>query len=216
MRDHKIRTAGALLLAGVFLLAEARSHAAHPKPAAVAPDCPACIFARTANLPGVANFAAVTPELYRGGQPSARGFQELKNLGVAIDVNLRAGREQGEKEKQTVEALGIRYVGVPWSSFHGPRDAQVAAFLELLSENPDKRIFVHCREGRDRTGVMIAAFRIADQHWPAPAAVQEMEAFHFHSLWFHSWKSYVQKFPQEFAADAAFLPLRTSALASHP
>jgi protein tyrosine phosphatase (PTP) superfamily phosphohydrolase (DUF442 family) len=208
-----------VLLAGIFLVVQrAHPQAAHASTAGNATDCSACVPAQAKVFPGVANFAAVTAALYRGGQPDARGFQELKNLGVAIDVNLRAEGEQGEKEKQTVEALGIRYVDLRWSPspFRAPRDEQVAAFLELLAANPGKKIFVHCREGRDRTGVMIAAFRIADQRWTVPAAVREMQAFHFHNFWFHSWKSYIQKFPQDFAAGADFQPLRAAALASAP
>jgi tyrosine-protein phosphatase SIW14 len=213
----RIPAGAALLLAAISLVVAApRPQRARQKPgsgrAAAATEAPA----RRASLPGVANFAEVSPGLYRGAQPDARGFQELKNLGVAVDVDLRAGREQGEKERRTVEALGMRYVGIRWSSFHEPNDSQVAEFLGLVQANPDEKIFVHCREGRDRTGVMVAAFRIADEHWPAEAAVREMQAFHFHSFWFHSWKSYVLKFPQEFATGASFRPLRAAAPASRP
>ena len=43
---------------------------------------------------------------------------------------------------------------------------------------------MHCAEGKDRTGYVIAAYRIVEQRWSADDAIQEMFDFHYNPLWF--------------------------------
>lgn len=152
-------------------------------------------------LPGLPNFGRVTPKLYRGGQPKPAGYAELKKLGVEIVVNFRTERSKIEAERRAVEALGLRYVSIPWSSAGSPAHQQVAEFLDLLRANPDRQVFVHCRRGAERTGVMIAVFRMAAQNWTAEQAAQEMEEFKFRGLWFSHLKRYVRNFSKQPAAD---------------
>ncbi len=111
---------------------------------------------------------------HSAGQPSEEGFQALKKLGVEIAVNFRDERDLIEAERRQVEPLGIRYVSIPWNSWHPPDDQQVAEFLALLRANPQKKIFVHCHHGADRTSVMVAAYRIAAQNWTPQQAIAEM------------------------------------------
>jgi protein tyrosine/serine phosphatase len=165
---------------------------------------------------GVANFGQVSQQLYRGAQPTPQGFAELKKLGVEIVVNLRDEPDQIAAERQTVEPLGLRYVSIPWNSWHQPSSQQVAEFLALLQANPRKKIFVHCHHGADRTGVMVAAYRIADEHWTPAQAIQEMDAFHFHGFWLRHLKRYVQDFPRQLAADPSLRALRPAAETSSP
>jgi len=156
-------------------------------------------------LAGVPNFGQVTERLYRGGQPSEEGFRALKALGVEIVISLRHGEKQIATERASVEALGLRYVSIPWSTRDEPSNMQVAELLELLHDNPDKRIFVHCSAARDRTGVMIAAFRIARQEWTPTQALNEMKHFGFRDdlqhFWHYHLKTYVGDLPQQLATD---------------
>ena len=130
-------------------------------------------------LQGVPHFGEVTPTLYRGGQPNKQGFTSLAKIGIDIVVDLRGSRES---ERQVVTGLGMRYVALPWRCF-SPHDEHFAQFLTLLRENPGKKIFVHCRVGDDRTGMDIAAYRMAEQGWTAEEAKKEMEAYGVN--WFH-------------------------------
>ncbi len=57
-----------------------------------------------------------------------------------------------------------------------PASQQVAEFLNLLQANSRQKIFIHCHHGADRTGVMVAAFRIAMQNWTPQQALAEMKA----------------------------------------
>src|SRR6266849_2152549 len=126
-------------------------------------------------LRGVSNFGEVSPTLYRGAQPTKEGFDNLAKRGINIVVDLRGSRQS---EREQVTKLGMQYVPIPWRCFH-PEDEIFARFLSLLRENPGKRVFVHCRVGDDRTGMMIAAYRMAREGWSAEKAEKEMEKFGF-------------------------------------
>src|SRR5215471_17263236 len=120
--------------------------------------------ARKRQIKGVSNFGEVTPNLFRGAHPSPEGFQTLAKMGVNIIVDARGG--QSESEGKEVKRLGLRYVAIPWRCPF-PKDDTFVKFLKLLHDNPDKKIFVHCKLGDDRTGMMIAAYRMANQGWTA-------------------------------------------------
>lgn len=158
-------------------------------------------------ITGVANFSEVTPTLYRGAQPTTEGFAALAKRGINIVVDLRGARQS---ERDQVTKLGMKYVPIPWRCFH-PRDEIFARFLTLLRENPGKKVFVHCRVGDDRTGMMIAAYRMAEQGWTPEEARNEMEAYGVG--WFHrticpTLSSYEASFPQRLRTSPAFQSLR--------
>ena len=154
------------------------------------------------------NFSEVTTTLYRGGQPSTAGFRILANNGINIVVDLRGNRDS---ERKIVTRLGMQYVPMPWHcSF--PKDRVFAQFLDLLRKNPGKKIYVHCRLGDDRTGMMIAAFRMAREGWSAERADEEMEKFGFNfvhrNMICPRLSSYEKKFPQRFRTSPAFRGVR--------
>ncbi|MHB8411569.1 MAG: fused DSP-PTPase phosphatase/NAD kinase-like protein [Candidatus Acidiferrales bacterium] len=154
------------------------------------------------------DFGEVTPTLYRGAQPTKEGFRMLAHMGINIVIDLRGSRKS---ERKIVTGLGMQYVPMGWEcSF--PRDKTFARFLTLVRENPDKKIFVHCRVGDDRTSMMIASYRIAEQGWSAEKAKREMEQYGFSFLHRHvicpRLSSYERKFPRRFKTSPAFRGLR--------
>jgi tyrosine-protein phosphatase SIW14 len=152
---------------------------------------------------GVPNFGEVTPALYRGGLPSATGFKALARMGVKIVVDTHAASPNEEKE---VQKLGMQYVTIPWHC-PWPKDEVFAKFLKLLHENQGKKVFVHCRLGDDRTGMMTAAYRIAEEGWTADEAMEEMKAFGFsrtHHFICPGLASYEKEFPEHLKNNPAF------------
>jgi tyrosine-protein phosphatase SIW14 len=165
-------------------------------------------MARKLIVRGLPNLGEVTPTLYRGSQPTKKGFKQLAKMHIAIVVDLRGNRKG---ERNTVRKLGMQYVPIPWFCMR-PKDVVIAQFLKLLRENPNKKIFVHCNTGIDRTGMMVAAYRMAEEGWTADEAMKEMKAFGFspfHEIICLGLSSYEERFPQEFASDPAFQSLRT-------
>jgi len=147
------------------------------------------------SLGGVDNFGRVTAQLYRGAQPEAEGFAQLKKLGVDTVVRLSLGDEGAAAEREQVEALGMQFVAIPWSTARAPEREKVLAFVTLMRDHPDKTVFVHCKRGADRTGVFVAAYRIAFDHWTPTQAVSEMNAFHYHYLFLPHLQRYVEAIP---------------------
>ena len=160
-------------------------------------------------LEGVPNAGKISDALMRGAQPSEQGLAELKKLGVTTVVDLRGNRGPVMWERAEVEALGMRFVDIPVNGWSAPSNAQVAEFLKLFRDDPKQKIFVHCYFGQDRSGVMVAAYRIAQQNWTAEQAMAEMYSFGFHNHLYPSMKSYVRRFPATFGADPAFVPLHS-------
>lgn len=152
-------------------------------------------------ITGVSKFGEVTPTLYRGDQPSHRGFVHLAQMGINIVVD--TGRSH--KNKTLVEQLGMRYVSIPWHCPF-PRDKTFVEFLKLIKDNPGKKIFVHCRYGDGRTGMMIAAYRMKEQGWTAQEALREMRDYGFkglHALVCPGLTRYEKSFPQRLKEDPA-------------
>jgi len=194
----------------VVLLAATMCTTAQAQQAANAAPSPATTkhsIARKLRLQGVPNFGEVTTNLYRGAQPSKKGFENLAKLGIGIVVDLRGSRESERKE---VTKLGMQYVAIPWRCFH-PEDKDFSKFLTLLRKNPGKKVFVHCRTGDDRTGMEVAAYRIAEQGWSAEEAKREMKVFGFslfHRTICPGLSSYEEKFPHRFKTSPEFKNLR--------
>jgi tyrosine-protein phosphatase SIW14 len=165
-------------------------------------------FGERRTVAGIGNFGEVTPLLYRGGQPNLRGFQALAKSGVQIVVDTRGDRTKSEGKE--VRKLGMRYVAIPWHCPF-PHDEAFARFLKLVRENRGKKIFVHCRLGDDRTGMMIAAYRMADEGWTADEAMREMQKFGFseaHHFICPGLASYEQSFPNRLRSSPAFKHVR--------
>ncbi|MBV8050091.1 MAG: dual specificity protein phosphatase family protein [Acidobacteriaceae bacterium] len=158
----------------------------------------------TTSGPGLPNFGQVTENLFRGAQPSADGFARLRNMGVGLIINFRQEPAETALEKREVEALGMHYIGMPWSAHDDPSNTQVAEFLEVVRAHPDTKIFVHCLHGADRTGVMVAAYRIAIEHEKVPDAISEMHRFHFDSFWHPQLARYVKALPSLLQSERVF------------
>ena len=164
-------------------------------------------------IAGVPNAGKISDVLFRGAQPNAQGLAELKKLGVTTIVDLRGNRGPVARERQQAEALGMHFVDIPVSGWSAPSNAQVAEFLKLFQQDPARKVFVHCYYGRDRTGVMVAAYRMAQQNWTPDQAAAEMDSFGFHYHLYPAMKSYVRRFPTLFGADTTFAPLHPASSA---
>lgn len=152
---------------------------------------------------GVTNFGEVTPTLYRGGLLRGDGIKALKKLGVDVVVDTHGN---DASEKGDVEKLGMKYVAIPWHC-PWPHDEVFAKFLNVVHENKGKKIFVHCRLGDDRTGMMVAAYRMAEEGWTAQEAMNEMKSFGFtasHHFICPSLASYEKSFPKRLQRNADF------------
>ena len=153
---------------------------------------------------GLPNFAEVSPNLFRGGQPGVDGLEALKKMGVSIVIDMRGTKSS--HEELAVRKLGMEYIAIPWHCPF-PSDAIFARFLKVIDEHPKKKVFVHCRLGDDRTGMAIAAYRMAHEGWSADEALKEMEEFGFtgkHHLICPTLEFYEKRFPEHLRKNPVF------------
>lgn len=161
-------------------------------------------FAEKISLDGIHDAGKVSDQLFRGAQPTLSSLPQLKTLGITTIVDLRAESPQTrESERLRAESPGLRFVYIPVGGFSNPTSAQLAQFFSLLRETPPQKIFVHCGFGEDRTGVFIAAYRIAFQHWTAEQALAEMYAFGFRGFWHPGMITFVRALPARLQSDPA-------------
>jgi protein-tyrosine phosphatase len=163
---------------------------------------------RKLNEKGVTNFGQVTPTLYRGGLLKGEGLKALKKIGINLVVDTHANDESEERD---AKKLGIKYVAIPWHC-PWPHDEVFAKFLKVVHDNKGKKIFVHCRLGDDRTGMMVAAYRMAEEGWTADEAMNEMRSFGFtrsHHLLCPSLAKYEREFPERLKNSPVFADERS-------
>jgi tyrosine-protein phosphatase SIW14 len=125
---------------------------------------------------GVSNFHVVNDHIYRGAQPSGQGFQSLAKMGVKTVIDLRSD-DTTAAEKQLVEAAGMHFINIPMHGMETPSDGAVKQALALFENQSAGPVFVHCRRGADRTGTVVACYRIAHDHWDNHKALDEARQF---------------------------------------
>jgi len=148
--------------------------------AAVAGERPAEWAVPMEDREGLDSLYRVSEGLYRGAQPEDEGFAELRRLGIRTVVNLRTFHSD---RSETAEA-GLDYVHIDAQAWDA-EDEEVVDFLKIATDPERQPVFVHCQHGADRTGVMVAAYRIAVEGWSKDEAIREMTegGYGFHSVW---------------------------------
>jgi tyrosine-protein phosphatase SIW14 len=139
------------------------------------------VFAGSPAVQGIKNFYQVDEHVYRGAQPTDAGFKNLAKIGVKTVIDLREHDQRAVAEERTVTASGMKYVNVPMTGLTPPTEAEVFKILALLEDETNGPVFVHCMQGADRTGAVIAAYRIDQHHWDNARALSEAisDGMHF-------------------------------------
>lgn len=142
----------------------------------------------TDSLRAIKNFHIVSNGVYRGAQPTADGIEWLARIGVKTVVSLRCGKRAAAAEKAAVEAAGMTYVNFRLSYWKIPSEETIDQFLELVDDSNNRPVFVHCFHGADRTGLLVACYRIARMGWSFQEAYDEMKRCGFHRFGVRHYK----------------------------
>jgi protein tyrosine/serine phosphatase len=142
------------------------------------------------------NFHKVNERLYRGAQPLPGGMKELAALGIKTVINLRGEGEGERMEKTEAEAAGLRYFSVQLPGYGRPNDAQVEKVLSIIDDARNWPVFVHCHHGEDRTGTIIAVYRISHDGWTSEQAKKEAKQYGMSRFQF-AMKDYIEDYARD-------------------
>lgn len=127
------------------------------------------------------NLHLVSPEIYRSGQPSNKELRMLcEQLGVKSVLTLRNWHDDKDEGKDL--PLTLYRVNMEADEVD---PAKVAQALKIIAEAP-KPMLIHCWHGADRTGLMVAAYRMTTQGWNPAQATDELinGGFGYHATLF--------------------------------
>ena len=123
------------------------------------------------------NFHKVNAEVYRGAQPGIGGLELLKRLGIKTVLNLRDDDSRAKQEDIEAQTAGLQYFNLPFARWGRPDDKEMKRVLSIVNGPVNQPVFVHCRHGADRTGVVIAVYRITHDGWTGQQATAEAKRF---------------------------------------
>lgn len=120
------------------------------------------------------NFHQVSTGVFRSGQPNREGLARLRSLGVRTILVIR--EKVGDDETAEARRLGMSIELVAMNGVFSPPYDAVDRALSVLADPAKQPLLVHCRYGKDRTGVTVAAYRTALEAWPVPKAAAEAKS----------------------------------------
>jgi tyrosine-protein phosphatase SIW14 len=97
----------------------------------------------------------------------------LAALGVKTIIDLRSEGGRSHEEEAAVKTAGMRYVSVPMRGLSAPSADDMAKVLALLDDPSAGPVFLHCKRGADRTGTVVACYRIKHDRWDNQKALEE-------------------------------------------
>jgi tyrosine-protein phosphatase SIW14 len=127
-----------------------------------------------ADIPEIPNFHPVNDHIYRSGHVPPAGYKALAKLGVKTIVDLRV---VDMEEAAAAQAVGIQYANIPMDGLSAPSNDQITQVLAILDDSSKWPVLVHCRRGKDRTGTVVACYRIAHDRWDNEKALKEAKSY---------------------------------------
>ena len=129
---------------------------------------------------GLPNLHQVTATIFRSAQPDIGGLPGIESLGVRTVLSLRASDTDAKLDARS-DLRFLRHPLYTWSI----DDADVLGVLRVLTDPARQPVLLHCKHGADRTGLMIASYRVVVQDWSKQAALDEMKhgGYGFHPMW---------------------------------
>lgn len=136
-------------------------------------------WAQPLNAEGLPNLHRVSGKLYRSAQPTAEGMRAAERLGIRTVVSLRSK----QRDARLAEGTDLLLRHVPMRAWD-PHMPGVVAALSAIAVSPGP-VLVHCWHGADRTGMVVALYRMVEQGWTREAAIEEMleGGYGYHSVW---------------------------------
>ncbi|MBU2995413.1 dual specificity protein phosphatase family protein [Cellulophaga baltica] len=119
------------------------------------------------------NLYQINDSLYRSEQFKKKGVSYLQSLGISTIINLRRVKTDDKKIKGTT----LKVVQIPMKAgILSEKDITKA--LKAIKKAKHS-VLVHCWHGSDRTGAVIAAYRMVFESWTKEDAIKEFRRVEF-------------------------------------
>ncbi len=115
------------------------------------------------------NLYEVDKNLFRSEQPTNSGMIGLEKMGIKTVLNLRNILDDKQEAKGTDLKLVHHRINT-WTISYD----EVVKALKYIKESP-KPVLVHCKHGSDRTGCIVASYRMAFMNWTKEEAIREFK-----------------------------------------
>ncbi len=129
----------------------------------------------------------VTVNIFRGPRPTLAILNQLHQIGCKSILNL----EESLFGFQTYGKPVLDFVeyNVPLSQqlTCPPNPDQVNQCLSILLDEKTFPIYVHCKEGVDRTGFIIACYNVFIRKWTPDEAIKDMFNQGYHKWRYLMW-----------------------------
>jgi len=127
------------------------------------------------------NLYRVAPTLYRSAQFNKTQIIELERLGIRTSIDLRKFHSDSDELKGS----SIKEVRVSTNTWSIGDKTVIAALIAIRQSETTGPVVLHCQHGADRTGLVMAMYRIVYQGWTKDAALDELlhGGYGYHSIW---------------------------------
>lgn len=122
--------------------------------------------------------------IYRG--PRLNNLSGLQTFKIRTILNLEDDAAAVRKEGETAKQLGISMINIPMSEIFRPKATDLLRAVKIIEDKESHPVYVHCLHGRDRTGFVIAAYKMMLDGWPMEKAYQEA-VDSGHNTWFYDF-----------------------------
>ena len=149
------------------------------------------------------NFDKVDDGLYRISLPEIDDIYyihdkyKIKTIIDFIDTTTKTKEDEHAKE------LGIEYIHLPWRAYLPDSIRKnyyitiIDKFLEIVTKNENKPILVHCFHGRERTGLLVAIYKMIVHNYDYKEALQDMTNYGFKPWKHYDLKLYLKYFDKK-------------------
>jgi protein tyrosine/serine phosphatase len=142
----------------------------------------------------------VSDYLYRGPRP--KDLADLKALRFDCIINLQSGvyefLHNDLYEQQFPCDFGMDQYDIPCSDFTPPTRWQIYKVISTI--NSHQKTYIHCKHGVDRTGFMVACYRVAMHKADPSYVINEMFENGFHKIPYMTWIPYLRQILKELHA----------------
>ena len=131
----------------------------------------------------ISRFQKVSEGIYRGGRPDLSGIIAMRKFGIRTILNLDNSDEKVDQEQVYAESTGFKYLSFPMSAIRTPSDELIYSILDSLKDPTLRPIYIHCKLGKDRTGLMVGLHRVLTEGVDAKVAYREMREIGFNPIY---------------------------------